>query len=183
VSTADGTAVFDGMVAPVLPGSGADSHAVFQAPPGRLHVEMTIEDEVARHLDTDVREVSASPLAGPIALGTAQVYRARNAREFRALEDDPGAVPVASREFSRAEQLLVRVPVYAAGRAPAMSVTLSSSLGGVMRPVPVASGPGADLQQIVLPLAGLVAGEYRLHLRVEDAGVSVSDTVVFRVTP
>ena len=117
VSTADGTAVFDGVVAPVVSGSRADSHAVFQAPPGRLRVEMTVEDEGARRLDTDVRDVSVGPLTGPMALGTPQVFRARNARELRALEQDPEAVPVASREFSRAEQLFVRVPVYASGRA------------------------------------------------------------------
>jgi VWFA-related protein len=183
VLAADGTAVFEGVVTPVVPGSGADSRAVFHAPPGRLRVEMRVEDEEARRLDTDVRDVSVGPLAGPMALGTAQVFRARTAREWRALEGNPEAVPVASREFSRGEQLLVRVPVYAAGRSPALAAALVSGLGGMMRSLPVAVRPGTDLQQVEVPLAGLVAGEYRLELTAEDAGVAAKEVVVFRVTP
>jgi hypothetical protein len=183
VLAADGTAVFEGVVTPVVPGSGADSRAVFHAPPGRLRVEMRVEDEEARRLDTDVRDVSVGPLAGPMALGTAQVFRARTAREWRALEGNPEAVPVASREFSRGEQLLVRVPVYAAGRSPALAAALVSGLGGMMRSLPVAARPGTDLQQVEVPLAGLVAGEYRLELTAEDAGVAAKEVVVFRVTP
>ena len=63
-------------------------------------------------LDEDVRQLQVSPLGGPIAFGTAQVFRARNAREFRELSANPEAVPVVARDFSRTDRLLIRVPVY-----------------------------------------------------------------------
>jgi hypothetical protein len=53
----------------------------------------------------------------------------------------------------------------------------------MMRSLPVAARPGTDLQQVEVPLAGLVAGEYRLELTAEDAGVAAKEVVVFRVTP
>ena len=48
-------------------------------------------------------------------LGTPSVLRARTAREFQQLRTDADAVPVAGREFSRIEHLLVRVPAYGPG--------------------------------------------------------------------
>ena len=59
-------------------------------------------------------------------LGTPAVLRARTAREFQQLRTDADAVPIAAREFSRIEHLLIRVPAYGPGgttpdaeRAPA----------------------------------------------------------------
>ena len=52
-------------------------------------------------------------LTAPVVLGTPEVLRARTARDFRALASDPDAVPVAAREFSRTERLMIRVPAYA----------------------------------------------------------------------
>jgi hypothetical protein len=40
------------------------------------------------------------------------VFRARTARDFQALTADASAVPLACREFSRAERLLIRFDVY-----------------------------------------------------------------------
>ena len=65
-----------------------------------------------------MRELSVRDLRGEVAIGTPQVLRARNAREFRTLEAE-AAVPVASREFSRTERLLIRFQAYGpAGAAP-----------------------------------------------------------------
>ena len=50
-----------------------------------------------------------------MTMGSSQVLRARNAREFQALAIDPEATPVASRQFSRSERLLVRIPVFTVG--------------------------------------------------------------------
>jgi len=49
-------------------------------------------------IDRDVREISIRDLRVVPALATPQILRARNAREFRSI-DDEAAVPVAAREF------------------------------------------------------------------------------------
>jgi VWFA-related protein len=187
-TTADGQPVFDGVVRALPPGTaglGAPEgyHAVFDAPPGRLRLRMIIQDSAARALDTDVRDVPVGALAGPVALGTPEVLRARTAREFRALEKDPRAVPVAAREFSRSERLLVRVPAYAEPGPPELSARLFSRLGGAMRDVPVTAGPSADLYQTDLPLAGLAAGDYAIEIAVKTAAGASVERVAFRVIP
>jgi VWFA-related protein len=183
VSTSDGTRVFEGVVTPATPGSASDAHAVFEVPPGRLLVEMSIEGLSAEPIDTDVRDVPVGRLTDPMAMGSAVVFRARNAREFRALEANLEAVPVASREFRRSERLLIRVPAYASQGAPEVTARLVSVLGAAMRDLAVQRGPAADLYQIDLPLAGLVAGEYRVELAARGLGIAATEVVAFRVTP
>jgi hypothetical protein len=183
VSSEDGAALFDGVVTPVGAGSHEASTAVFLAPHGRLRVEMRIEDDRAGYLDSDVRDVAVERRDGPIALGTAQVFRTRNALEYRAIALNAEAVPVAAREFSRAERLIVRVPVSPAAGAPALAAVLTTAFGRVMRALAVTDGPSAEIRQIDLPLAGLVAGAYRLEITAAGAGVTVSEIVGFRVIP
>ena len=79
--------------------------------PGRLRLRMTIQDVAAQEIDRDVRELSIRDLRGGVAIGTPEVLRSRNAREFRSL-DVAAAVPVVAREFSRTERLLIRFPAY-----------------------------------------------------------------------
>ena len=76
-------------------------------------------------------------LRAPVAIGTPEVLRARTAKDMRALEANPDAVPVASRQFSRSEQLVIRVPVYAPGSAPDMTARLISASGQSMRPLTI----------------------------------------------
>src|SRR5438876_165213 len=58
----DGTALFDGSVAPTGPLSpdreNLLSRAVFDVPPGVLHLRMSIEDSAQRALDSDVRDIT-----------------------------------------------------------------------------------------------------------------------------
>ena len=113
---ANGTTVFEGPVRPTGAVSGepadiaAGSEAVFEVPPGRIRLEMSIQDSAAASIDTDVRDLLVGDLRAPVAIGTPEVLRARTARDVRVLETSPDAVPVASRQFSRAEQLVIRVP-------------------------------------------------------------------------
>ena len=120
--SSDGTVLFEGPVAPTGPAAIDDpaatpSRVVLDMPPGRLRLRMSIQDAASQVLDQDVREVSVRDLRGDVAIGTPQVLRARNAREFRTL-DASEAVPVASREFSRTERLLIRFQAYGPGGAP-----------------------------------------------------------------
>jgi VWFA-related protein len=184
----DDTPLFDGTVLPSGPGvfDGGDetpARAVFDAPPGRLRLRMSIEDAGLQVIDSDVREIAVRDLRAPVALGTPEIMRARNARELRTLDADPQAVPVASREFSRTEHLMIRVPAYAPDGRPTVSAKLMSRLGQTMRTLAVAPASDPEGQsQIDLPLAGLAAGDYLIELTATSPAGEAKDLLGFRVT-
>ncbi len=187
--TSDGQVLFDGPVAATGPAAidepGAPSaRAVFDVPPGRLKLRMSIQDVTSRVLDVDIRDIAVRELKGDVVLGTPEVMRARNAREFRTLATD-SAVPVASREFNRTERLLIRFPAYApAGTAPTISARLLSRGGQPMRDLSVTPAPGDDEEHAVdLPLAGLAAGEYFVEVAATIPAGEAKDRVGFRVMP
>jgi len=185
---ADGTALFDGPLLPTGPGVVAapgltPARAVFDAAPGRLRLRMAIEDVATGVLDRDVRDFAVSDFRRAVAIGTPAVLRARNARELRLLGEED-AVPVASRDFSRAEHLLIRFPAYSPdGGAPSLSATLLNRLGQLMRELPVApaAAPGGD-NQIDLPLAGLASGDYMIEVKASSPAGEAKDRIGFRVT-
>jgi hypothetical protein len=183
----DGAALFDGVVraasSSVAGAMGDSTRASFETAPGRLRLRMSIEDAAARLVDTDVRDLVVGPMTAPVVLGTPEVLRVRSARDLRAIASDPAAVPVAAREFSRAERLLIRVPAYAPDDTPRVTARLSSRSGAAMRDLEVAPGPSPDVCQIDLPLAGLASGEYSVSLlATSEAGEARAD-VAFRVMP
>jgi hypothetical protein len=184
--TSDGTLIYEGAARAASPtpavAGETPAQLSFSAPPGRLRVEMAIEDAAARLVDTDVRDVVVDAPRGPVALGTPRILRSRTAREHRALETDPDAVPTASRQFSRIERLWVRVAALAAAGPLQVSARLTSAIGGAMRELPVVAAPG-DLYQIDLPLAGLPSGDYAVEFLAASGGAEVKEVVSFRVTP
>ena len=118
VMSMDGAPVFAGVSGPagreavVMP-TGA-SLLTFDAPPGVLLVQMEILDAAGRTLDRDVRDLVVGGFPGPLSFGTPAVYRARTAVELRAIVSAGNdAAPVAARQFSRAEHLVIRIPVVA----------------------------------------------------------------------
>lgn len=187
VTASDGTPVFAGVVVPsrVSEQSGmpTKAQAVFEQPPGRLRVHMSIEDASSREIDTDVRDLTVGSFAAPLTLGTPEVLRVRNAREFRAIVNRADALSVPSRQFSRADRLLVRVPVYAVGPEPRVFARLVSNFGNAVRDLPLLDGPAADVRQVDLPLAGLAAGEYAVEFSAIGAEREVRESVAFRVVP
>jgi VWFA-related protein len=188
VSKPDGTAVFDGVVLPAgdsFGDRGSRSRAVFELPPGRLKIQMAIQDLSSKVLDTDVRDLDVRGFTGPIAFGTPEVLRARNAREFRELAADLDAIPTAFRQFSRREHLLVRLRLHRADANSPATVTarLGSALGGSMRELAVTPVAGGSVYQVDLPLSGLAAGSYTLELRGSSGDGQVRDTLPIAVTP
>jgi hypothetical protein len=188
VTTLDGRPVFDGIVRasgmPVPPAADERSHVTFAAPADHLIVQMSIQDVAARAMDREVRDLVVEKFRGSVSLGTAEVMRARTMREQRALEADPEAAPVAARQFSRAERLLIRLPVFSSGEAPVVSAILVSRLGGVMRqlsPSPMPSRP--NVFEFDVPLASLAAGAYSVELRASTSAGEARDSVPIRVTP
>jgi hypothetical protein len=183
----DGTVLFEGPVGPTGPAAIDDpaatpSRATFDVPPGRLRLRMAIQDAASQVLDQDVREMSIRDLRGDVAVGTPEVLRARNAREFRTL-DVEAAVPVASREFSRTERLLIRFQAYGpAGAAPAVSAKLLGRMGHPIRELTVAPAATPGDSAIDLPLAGFANGEYVIEVTARSGERDASDRISFRVT-
>jgi len=132
----DGTELFRGFVCGAGVSACESPRAVFDVAPGRVRLQMSIEDSADQVIDSDVRDISVRDLTGPVALGTAEILRTRNAREFRAVDADPAAAPVAAREFSRTERLIVRFPAYAPDGNPRVSVRLVNRVGQTLRDLP-----------------------------------------------
>jgi VWFA-related protein len=186
---ADGTVLFDGPVLATGPAvvdepGAVPARAVFDAPAGRLRLRMSIQDITAQVLDVDVRDLSVRELKGDVAVGTPEVLRARNAREFRTLATD-SAVPVSSREFSRTERLLVRFQAYGpTGAQPQVSARLLSRLGQAMRDLAVAPAADGEAEHAIdLSLASLATGDYIIEVEAKGPAGDVKDRVGFRVTP
>jgi VWFA-related protein len=185
----DGRVLFEGPVAATGPAvfdepGAIPARAVFDAPPGRLRLRMSIQDVTQQVLDRDVRDITLREPRGAVGVGTPEVLRARNAREFRTLTTET-AVPVASREFSRTERLLVRFHAYGpTGSEPQVSARLLTRMGQPMRDLEVAvPAPPASEHAIDLPLASLATGEYIIEVEARGPAGDVKDRVGFRVTP
>lgn len=182
---ADGATLYEGTIHALSSGMSTLATAAFDARPGRVRVEMSIQDASARELDTDVREVIVSAFPGVVGLGTPRVFRARTAREFNALASDLAAPPSASRTFARTERLLFRVPIHAGSSAAAavVSAMLVTRSGHVMRPLPSRYATDAAFVTTELPLAGLAAGEYSVRWLASMGADEARETVLFRVIP
>jgi VWFA-related protein len=184
---ADGTVLFQGRVDPIRTTGtvGSRSSAVFEAPPGTVQLDMTIRSIDGQQIGSDARDIDLPDLTGPrTRLSTPEVLRARTAREFRLISSDPQAPPVVSREFSRAERLLVRVQAYAADpERPVVTARLLSRLGQPLRELtPLANEPANTVMQFDLPLGSLGNGEYGIELVAQGPPAQAKELILFRVT-
>ncbi len=186
VTTMDGAPVFQGDVPP----SGREvvvaaqrSVLAFDAEPATLLVQMEVMDAGGRVIDRDVRDLVVASFTAPVTFGSASVYRARSARELRGISDGSRS-PVASRQFSRAEQLVVRIPVTGTGAAATVRARLHSRFGSRLRDLPVrAVSSGEAIVQVDLALAGLASGEYGLEFEAAGPRGPVVGRLDFAVTP
>jgi VWFA-related protein len=188
----DTAAASNGNGAPAATGSGsaaprAPSRVVFEAPPGKMELRVSVEGTSSQVLDTEMREVTVPDLTAPsAALGTPAVYRARTPRELQQLKADADAPPVALREFSRTDRLLVRVPAYApGGAAPALTARMLNRAGDAISDLPVTASatPGGDAQ-FDLALSSFPPGEYILEIKAAGGDGASSDSrelVAFRI--
>ena len=158
----DGTVLFEQRVGP-----GEAERASFNAPPGYVALEMALESSSGAALDTDYRSISVPNLqvARP-TFATPQVLRTRTARDFAEVSQNPNAIPVAARAFSRTERLLIRTPVYGpADSTPIVIAHLLNRRGIAMRELNVVQAAlPAGIIQFDLPLASLAPDEYRIEL-------------------
>jgi hypothetical protein len=167
-----------GEAVPLLTGAADDRRtARFDIQPGNYRVQMSIQDSGAAVIDFDVRDLVVRPRTTTMAMGTPQVWRARGASV--SADNDPQALPVVTRDFSRADRLLIRVPVYPAGvRVTAQLIT---EQGELVRSLSVGIGASPLMVYLDVPLATLPDGGYRVELAASvDAG-DAQESVSFRV--
>ncbi|MCC7418017.1 MAG: VWA domain-containing protein [Acidobacteria bacterium] len=187
----DGEPYFRGRAAGVpagaAPGSaGAAARGArvsFDIPPGTMQLRLSIEGEASQVLDSEVREVEVPDLNGDrVVLGTPEVFKARTLRELDALKTAPDPMPIASREFSRTERLLIRVPAYGPGGAPpALTARLLNRAGAPMSDLAVAAQPAAGAPgRLELSLAALAPGDYVIEIAAE--GGPAKELIGIRVT-
>jgi len=186
-ANASGQLVFRGatpeQAAPPAAGSGAQ-RLTFDVAPGRLELRLTIQDASGGGtLDQEIKTLDVPDLTAPqAAITTPRVFRARTVREFQTLAADAAAPPLASREFSRTERLLIRFDAYAAGAEQVQpTAVLLNRDGNKMSDVPIAAAQAGGTHQINLSLAAIPAGEYLVQISVKSASGEATELVPFRV--
>ncbi|HET7696895.1 MAG TPA: VWA domain-containing protein [Vicinamibacterales bacterium] len=187
-TTRDGQVLYEGLLAPVRVGEAADKNASdraeFDAPSGRVQLDMTVLGMRGEKLDVDARDVEVPALSGssPLLL-PAILIATQSAREFRAVADDANAAPDPSRQFRRTERLVIRVPAYSGDAPVPVTAYLLNRLAQPMREIGVLPGAGgAGVTQFDLPLAPLAPGEYFLQFNVKGPGAPVGQRIQFRIT-
>ncbi|PYR32103.1 MAG: hypothetical protein DMF92_03270 [Acidobacteria bacterium] len=198
---ADGSPYFRGRVPDVALASAAPAAAAvasgasagpprparvsFEVKPGKMQLRVSVEGAGSEVLDSETREITIPDLTVPqTTLGTPELFRARTLREYQQLKGDATAVPIAVREFSRTDRLLIRVSAYGAGTSvPTLTARLLNRAGQPMLDLPVAvpASPSGE-PQIELPLAGIAPGEYLVEIQATGEGGDAKELVGFRVT-
>ena len=127
-----------------------------------------------------VRKIAVPDLTSPEAvISTPRVHRARTARELQTVAADAAAVPVAGREFSRTERLLIRFDVYGGGTP---SAVLMNRTGQKMADLPVTPAKVGGTHQIDMGLNAVAAGEYLVEITVKGATTESKELLAVRVT-
>ena len=185
--TKAGAVLYDGLLAPVRVGEAADKtsadRAEFDAPAGRVELDMTILGISGEKLDIDARDLEVPALKGGTALLLPAILIAtQSAREFREVAADVNAAPDPSRQFRRTSRLVIRVPAYTGETPLPVTARLLNRLAQPMRDLATLPDAGAGITQFDLPLAPLAPGEYFLLFSVKGAAGLVDQRVGFRIT-
>jgi VWFA-related protein len=157
---------------------------VFDAPPGKIELRMTVEAAGSGGtLDSEIRDIAVPDFTAPqVALSTPRVYRARTAKEFQTLATDTNAIPAPGREFSRTERLLIRFDAYGPGtEKPDVTAMLLNRAGTKMSDVQLAPGAAGTTHQIDMGLASIPSGEYLVEITAKSANGEAKELVPFRL--
>ncbi|HTI35977.1 MAG TPA: VWA domain-containing protein [Vicinamibacterales bacterium] len=182
----NGTVLFKGDLSPVrydsTPGTDVVTRAAFNAPPGRVYLDMTIFGERGEKLDIDARDVEV-PAAGPTPQLMPPVFvAARSAREFREVAANAEAAPDPGREFSRTTQLLIRVAISGGSTDARVSARLLNLAGQTLRTLDAMPSPSPGVSQFDLPLAPFAPGDYILQVTATGGKSPVEQRTGIRIT-
>jgi VWFA-related protein len=162
--------------------TGRPSRTVFDVDPSAVRLRLRVENETADVLDSETRPVTVLDLsAADLIIGTPEVFRVRTTLDVQRVRADSNPTPSPSREFSRSERLLVRVPVYGSAAAgSSLTAQLLNRTGRLITDLPVsgADGPGPQLE---LSLNSLPPDDYVLRFVAAAGQASAEELVAFRV--
>jgi VWFA-related protein len=166
---------------PAAPAAAGPQRLVFDSAPGNIELRMSVEAAGGGGvLDQEVRKLTIPDFTRPEAvISTPRVHRARTAREVQTLAADGAAVPVAGREFSRTERLLIRFDVYG-GAQP--SAVLMNREGKKMADLTVTPAAAGGTHQIDMGLNTIPAGEYLIEITAKGGTGDVTELIAVRVT-
>jgi VWFA-related protein len=185
--TGDGRLLFEGFLSSVRlgepPNGGNPDRVEFDAPAGKVQIDMTIIGSRGEKLDVDARDIdvpagkgSAAVILPPIMIGT------QSAREFRAAVGDANAAPDPARQFRRTDRVLIRVPAYAAERPVPVTARLLNRVGQLLQTMtPLPESPGG-VTQFDLTLAPLAPGDYFLQFTAVGPSGQVDQRVSLKIT-
>jgi hypothetical protein len=169
---------------PATPPTGAQ-RLTFEAPPGKVELRLTVEGVTGvGTLDTETRTIDVPDLTTTgTSISTPRIFRGRTVREMQTLVTDAAAMPAATREFSRAERILIRFDAYGPGtEKPEATAILMNRGGQKISDIPVAAAAVAGTHQIELGFASIPAGEYLVEITVKGSGGELKELIPLRVT-
>lgn len=176
----------DAAGAPVVSGLEAEPSASprarslrFDAAPGSIDLRIDVDNGGTR--DTERRRLRVPDFTAAAGISTPRVFRGRTARELTALRGDAAAVPLATREFLRAERLLIAFDVYGATGAGSPQATLINTRGQRLTTIPVAGASAGGTHHIELALGFLAAGDYVVEIAADETAGAATALLAFRV--
>ena len=183
-SSSDGKQLYKGRVPEEAAAAAAATggSVQFEGPPGPLQMKIVVEGQRGQVVDSVSRELTLPDFTRvQVGLATPRVFRGRTVRDLNAIKANPDAVPVADRDFSRTDRLLVRLEAYTpGGSAPAMTARLLNRGGGKMADLPVQAGQGGA-GDIELPLSSLAAGDYLIEINAKSESGTAQELIAFKV--
>jgi hypothetical protein len=164
-------------------GSTAGRSLTFDLPPGTAQIRLAVEAVDGFELDTQLRALLVPDLTAAASLGTPEVFVGRTPADMQSIKADGDRAPSTRREFSRTEQLFVKVPRYApAGSSVALTARLMNRSNQPLRTLVVQDGD-AERAYLQFPLASLAPGEYGIEFAASPESDAPRQIVAFRVTP
>jgi VWFA-related protein len=144
---------------------------MFPAKAGDLSIRVVAAGADGSPVDTAFLSLTV-PASGAIQIATPRFFKGPSLKAVTSAD----ALPTASREFTRQDQVIVRVRGWAkAGGEAAIAARLLDDHGGVLRDLTTEAGV------IGVPVSGLGLGRYVIELTATDGAESAKVLAAFRV--
>jgi len=155
--------------------------ARFDFPGGRHRLRFTSLTASGEVLDRWVQnQVVPDFSKHSLVLSTPKVLRARNMIEFRAIESNPSASPIASTRLATTDRVLIDIEYQSVGQTPQIKVDLLNAKGDLLQTL--ATPPPADGRlRMLLPVASLAQSTYVLRIGATAGDETAEQWIAFRV--
>jgi VWFA-related protein len=156
--------------------------ANFLLTPGRHRIRFTSMTAAGDLIDRWIQAQAVPDFTRqPLVLSTPRFLRARNMIEFRAIEANPIAAPVAAMRFGPSDRVLVEIEARGADTVPpSIKVDLLNAKGDLLRSLDVPPVTG-DKVRMPLPVSALANSTYVLRVEATAGARRAEQWVAFRV--